>query len=116
MSPKAQRSLADHVRSLFAASSQKAPEFTFSHLLQSVEPTSPDELALVLAQLTTSHFLEKIIRVESPETHGGIGDFRSLSEVPQEIHDWRTNQMIDVRPENLVVVFRPGPEARLQAK
>jgi hypothetical protein len=107
------QNLTDHIRAVFKKSAQKTPEFTFGHLLQEVGPTSPDELALALAQLTTAHFLEKIIRVESPETHGGIGDFRSLSEVPQEIRDWRTNQMIDVRPENLVVVFRPGPEARL---
>ena len=115
MSPEAGRSLTDRVRAVFLAPRVQVAEFTFNHLLQEVQPTSPDELASVLAQLTTARFLEKIIRVESPESHGGIGDFHSLSEVPQEMRDWRTDRVFEVRPENLRVIFRPGPEARKHA-
>jgi hypothetical protein len=109
MSPESQ--LAERVRRAFLGSRQELPEFTFSHLLQEVGPTEPDELALVLAQLTLTKFLEKIIRVESPESHGGIGDFHSLAEIPKEIRDWRSDRMIEVGPENLTVIFRPGPGA-----
>lgn len=116
MSPESQHGLSDRVREVFSTSRQAAPEFTFGHLLQKVSPTSPDELALVLAQLTTGKFLEKVIRVESPESRGGIGDFQSLADVPTEMHDWRTDRIIEVHPENLTVIFRPGPEARKHAE
>jgi hypothetical protein len=109
-------SLAERVQRVFAEPREQPPEFTFGHLLQEVQPASPDELALALAQLTTTRFLEKIIRVESPESHGGIGDFHSLAEIPHEMRDWRTNRVIEVRPENLTIIFRPGPEARWHAR
>jgi hypothetical protein len=112
MSPE---NIADRVRKVFLSSRQQTPEFTFNHLLQEVGSVEPDQLALVLAQLTLSKVLEKIIRVESPESHGGIGDFHSLTEIPNEIHDWRSDRMIEVGPENLTVIFRPGPEASRHA-
>jgi hypothetical protein len=114
MSPESK--LEDRVRHAFLSSQQGMPEFTFNHLLQEVGPTEPDELAITLAKLVLSHFLEKIIRVESPETHGGIGDFKTLNDVPRTIRDWRSDRTIEIGPENLTVIFRPASEASKHAE
>lgn len=81
-------------------------DYTFDLLIQEVSPQSPEALALALRALVQNGIAKRVIRVESPTTHGGIGDFSSVTEIPEEIHDWRADEDIRVRPENLRVVYK----------
>lgn len=81
-------------------------EYTFEFLLGAVSPSSPEALSLLLAEMQTRGLVEKIVRVVSPSNKGGIRDFHSLSEVPEEIHDWRTDRTLMVTPDDLRVVFK----------
>jgi hypothetical protein len=91
--------------------SRRAPgEYTFSHLVERVRPASPEAFAAALVELEGTGVLHKVFRVESPFTHGGIGDFESLLDVPTEMHDPRSDQDIRVRPQDVRVVFKVGRE------
>jgi hypothetical protein len=81
--------------------------YTFEHLYNKVSPSSAELLSLVLAELELRGILQKVIRLESPTTRGGLGDYSSIFEVPEVIRDWRSgNREIRVQPENLRVLFK----------
>jgi len=80
--------------------------YTFDRLYDVISPSSPQVLSLILNELVRRGVLEEVVRVESPEAHGGIGDFRSVEEVPDAIYDSRMDKEIEVRPENVQVLFR----------
>ena len=81
--------------------------YTFESLYNKVSPPSPELLSLILAELERRGILQKVIRLESPTTKGGLGDYRSIFEVPEVVRDWRSdNKEIRVEPENLRVLFR----------
>lgn len=82
------------------------PAYSFDHLIDVLAPSSPEALSLLLTELQQRGFVEKIVRVESPSNKGGIGDFRSVADVPEEIYDWRTDRTIAVEPDNLKVLFK----------
>lgn len=84
----------------------EAPEYTFEHLYKKTKFSSPEALSLVLAELVDRGVIEKCVRVESPSTGGGIGDYDSLLDVPKTIYDWRADKELAVAPENLRVVFK----------
>jgi hypothetical protein len=63
----------------------------------------------VLAELVCTGELKQVVRVISPSTQGGIGDFRCLEEVPNVLHDWRADLQIEVRPEDLRVIYITEP-------
>lgn len=98
------KGLAQRVRQLFQG--EPRAEYTFPHIVQNVKPGSPEDVAAVLNELTKTAEVEKILRVESPTTHGGIGDYSSAQEIPAEVYDFRADRNIRVRPENVVVIFR----------
>ena len=81
-------------------------EYMFNDLLDQIKPRDQELLASVLAKLTRQHLIEKVIRVESTDTHTGIVEFPSVLEVPSEVHDvyndiWRT-----VTPDMLWVIYK----------
>lgn len=80
--------------------------YTFDHLYHEILPSSSTNLALILAELVRQGFLEKLVRVESPYTGGGIKDFPSVEDVPERIYDSHADQEIDVQPDNLRVLFK----------
>jgi hypothetical protein len=82
-------------------------EYTPQHLFLLVKPPSPDVLALVLDELEKNGVVTRVFRVESPTTHGGIRDFNSIDEIPPIIHDWTTDEDIEVGPELIRSVFKP---------
>ncbi len=86
------------------------PEYTFEHLYHEVHPSSPEVLALVLSELVKRGLMKKLVRVESPVDRGGIADFPSVTDVPEEIHDWRADHSLRVQPENLRVIFKLQPK------
>jgi hypothetical protein len=80
--------------------------YTFDHLYQQISPSSATNLSLILAELVQQGFLEQIVRVESPSTQGGIKDFTSVKDVPERIYDFHADREIEVRPDNLRVLFK----------
>jgi hypothetical protein len=87
---------------------QPGEEFTFEYLVHKIDPPSPEDLAAALALLVKDGVLRQTVRVESPVDHGGIGDYASIEEIPNELPDWRTGQDIAVRPEYLRVIYSPA--------
>jgi hypothetical protein len=84
---------------------QPGRELTFEHLVLEVDPVQPEALAAALAMLVRQGAVRQIVRIESPLNHGGIADFASVQEIPDEIYDWRADQTLHVQPENLRVIF-----------
>lgn len=92
----------------FLRHAKAGEEFTFEYLVSKLSPSSPEDLAAVLAMMVRKGDLKQVVRIESPTTHGGIEDFPSLQEVPNEIRDWYTDREIQVRPEDLRVIYSPA--------
>lgn len=87
-------------------SSKRFREVTFDHLVARLNPDSIENLAFILAELTASGILDRVIRVESPRDKGGIQDYSSLKDIPTRIHDWRTDEDVDVTPDTLRVIYK----------
>jgi len=90
------------------AAFERGTEYPFDHLMDLVKPKSEDELFRVLGTLVTKGYLHLIYRVES-ETGGGIGDFASPSEIPKEIHDWRTDRIIPIYDGDVEMIYEREP-------
>lgn len=84
----------------------KGKEYTFEFLVHKLSPSSPEVLALILAECVQLKLISKVVRVESPSNRGGIGDFPSVTTVPSKVHDWRVDEMLAVTPEDLRVIFK----------
>jgi DNA-binding HxlR family transcriptional regulator len=78
---------------------------TFENLSQQVGKVPPKKLALAMAVLVAKGLVKQILRVESPDG-GGIGDFESIEQIPEHMHDWQTDTILHVQPENIVVLYR----------
>lgn len=102
-SEKQQRSK-DELKRRVLALFDRGEMYSFAHLVEVLNPPSPELLSRVLTELAQEGFLRKILRVESP-AGGGIGDFQSLSQIPREIYDERTDRMINVTPDRVRVLF-----------
>ena len=83
-------------------------EYTFEYLAGRLAPIEPDQLAVALAYLVKQGSLRQFVRIESPGTRGGIRDYGSIQEVPDEVYDWHTQEKLDVQPEHLRVVYKPA--------
>ena len=83
----------------------KPAYYSLDRICEEVEPKSRDELILALGKLVRSGRIKKIIRVVSPTTQGGIGDFNSLEEVPKVIPDYFTGNSVEVTPNNLRLLY-----------
>lgn len=98
------RSAAERFVALVADALRHHHEYTFEHLLYALQGVAPEVLALILDDMVKSGLIRQVYRVESAQL-GGIEEFPSIEDVPEEIHDWRTDQYIPVHPEDLRVVF-----------
>ena len=102
---KCLQTLLNNLRSKYEASG-KVPEYTFEHLYQQAQFSSPEVLSMVLAELVERGEIQKSVRVESPSTGGGIGDYKSILDVPETLYDWRADKELRVSPENLRIIFK----------
>lgn len=100
----ARADLKGRLRALFAAN--RDSEFTLRLLEMKLGQVPLSALSLALAELQEEGVVDRILRVESPESHGGIEDFTSLEAVPDQIYDWRAGKTIEIEPENIVPIFR----------
>jgi hypothetical protein len=90
-------------------------EFTMRHLESKLGPVSLASMSLALAELQQEGVVDRVLRVESPENHGGIEDFVSLSAIPEQIYDWRSERMVEVTPDNIVLIFKAHHMSELAA-
>jgi hypothetical protein len=93
---------------VFSEAKEKHKALTLPHLVQLAQeaaPISAEKLILALSAIVKHGLAERVIQVESPDG-GGIGNFKSIQEVPDEIYDERKDQWISVEPENVVVVYK----------
>jgi len=93
---------------LFSDAKDKHKSLTLPHLVQLAQkatPISTEKLILALSAIVKHGLAERVVQVESP-AGGGIGNFKSIQEVPDEIYDERQDQWISVEPENVVVVYK----------
>ena len=79
--------------------------YTLDRLADLLETNSREDLALILAELVRAGVLRLFVRVESPSSRGGIGDFDDIDKIPDTIHDWRTDRELQVTPEDLRVLY-----------
>jgi hypothetical protein len=79
---------------------------TFEMILRRVDSIPPELLSMILARLVDLGLAERIIRVESPATKVGLGDFLSLDQVPRTIHDHSTGSELTVTPDDLRVIYK----------
>lgn len=94
----------DRVLELFSGPDYR--EYTFNDLFDRIKPRDRESLASVLAELARQHAIEKVIRIESPDTHTGIVEFPSVLEVPSEVHDIFSDRWRTVTPDMLRVVYK----------
>ena len=90
---------------------EKDDVYTFSYLVHLLRPSSPERLALVLSDLVSKQAIDRVVRVSS-RRGGGIGDFRSVTEVPSEIYDRRIGTTFEVEPTDIQILFGPHDESR----
>jgi hypothetical protein len=94
------------LRDILVGTKRQGDEFTLNRLCDLATPNSREEFAIILGELARGGLIRLIVRVISPSTQGGIKDFSTLDEVPEVIHDWRTDLEVHVSPENLCVIYK----------
>jgi hypothetical protein len=80
-------------------------EYTLNRLSDLTKPNSIETFAGVLGELVRTGAIKLVIRVISPSTQGGIAEFRSLDDVPDVVHDWRTDRDLEIKTDDLRVVY-----------
>lgn len=98
----------DRLARVFREARAEHKALTLPHLVylaQRATGVSAEKLAVALAAVVKRGLAERIVRVESP-SGGGIGDFKSLNDVPDKIYDERQDEWISVEPGNVVIVYK----------
>jgi len=98
----------EHLARVFSEAREKHKALTLPHLVelaQQATPISVEKLVLALTALVRHGLAQRVVQVESP-AGGGIGNFKSIQEIPDEIYDERQDKWISVEPENVVVVYK----------
>ena len=83
-------------------------EYTFEDLLDEVgDEAEPGMLAFVLGRLAEIGQVRAIYRLVSRRRHGGIKDFKSLSEIDfdEPYHDWRTDSEFVPGIDDVMVIY-----------
>jgi hypothetical protein len=86
----------------------RTKELTVQRVFDVARPSSQRVLLKMLQRLVQQGALEKVVRVES-DALGGIGDFPSVSDVPHVMFDPRIGREIEVRPDQLRLMYKFSP-------
>ncbi len=78
--------------------------FTLNKLYETSRFSSQFIFNYVLDRLVSDGVLKKIIRVETE--HGGVDDFQSINDVPNELIDWRTSEKFTVTPRHIKILYK----------
>ncbi|MCF7817103.1 MAG: hypothetical protein K9M54_04410 [Kiritimatiellales bacterium] len=68
-------------------------------------PRDADQFVLALGAFVSKGLLKRSFRVSSPKWGGGIAEYDSLAEIPDVIHDTRTDKNITVTSHDVSVIF-----------
>lgn len=79
-------------------------EFKAARLFDIAKPSSKRVLVLVLSRLVQKGLMRRFVRVES-DAMGGIGDYSSASHVPPVIFDARLGIDVEVRLDQLHLMY-----------
>lgn len=79
--------------------------YTLDRLSDIINPPSLEDLALALAALVSKGKLKRFIRLESPVSRGGIGDYESLDSIPDRVYDSRQDLSVDVTADMMRVLY-----------
>ena len=90
-----------------ANSSGRHIELTVGRIYDLITPSSLTVLAAILFRLEQEALITKVVRVES-DGMGGIGDFNSIIDVPETIYDSRLGKNIDVRFDQINLIYKPA--------
>jgi hypothetical protein len=102
-----ERETLSRLNDLLAEDNPRRPhEYPINRLYETLEPRSVLGLGQILAALVESGVLEKIIRLESPETGISIEQYSSLIEIPDKFYDATSDKEFEVHPEYLQVIYR----------
>ena len=80
-------------------------EYSVNRLFEIAHPMSMRYLALAIKRLINAGTLRQRIRVVA-RNGGGIGEFESIEEVPSVIENWREGFKVEVKPEQLEIIYR----------
>ena len=92
------------MKRLFAEAGTR--EYTFDRIFQLVQPRSVEALAAALEQLSRAGIVHRVYRVESPSTHVGIGDYDSITDIPNRLYDRSADEELEVDPKSIRPIFR----------
>ena len=81
-------------------------DYPVKRIYDLIHPRSQLALAKILNRLVEEGILRKIVRIESPETGGGLEDFDDILNVPSEIHDWRRDVDMQVTLDDLKIIYK----------
>lgn len=82
-------------------------ELTLGRLSEHLTPEEHARLPFVVGRLAELGLVVPIYRVES-RSGGSIGDFKNVTDIPQEIDDWRTSRLVEVGIGDVrVILTRP---------
>jgi hypothetical protein len=99
------KALMERLDEILKAEPRQKAEYTLERMVELVEPQDREELILALGDLVRNGRIKKLIRVISPKTRGGIGDFESLEAVPSVLTDSRTGLTMEVTPDDLCLIY-----------
>lgn len=80
-------------------------ELTIQRLFDELQPSSNRVLAKLLISAVRHGLIQRKIRVIS-DRKGGIGDFDSIADVPSVMFDSRIGIEIEVRPDQVQMIYR----------
>lgn len=83
----------------------KIVEITVQRMYDLLKPSSQRVLALLMITLVKEGIFRKLLRVES-DAMGGIGDFRTVSEIPAVLFDPSIGHNIEVRLDQVKLIYR----------
>ncbi|MCZ4331111.1 hypothetical protein [Castellaniella denitrificans] len=89
-------------------------EFKAGRLFDIAKPSSNRALVLVLSSLVQMGLMRRFVRVES-DAMGGIGDYPSVSHVPQVMFDTRLGIDVEVRLDQVCLMYAPTQERSANA-
>lgn len=87
--------------------SEKGHEFPLENIYALAQPNSTYALANIMMKLVELGAVQKKFRVISPsDPGGGIGEYSSLIDIPENLYDPRSGLQLDVTPSLIKVIYK----------
>ncbi len=87
--------------------SRDGQEYDLNRIMRSVDAPNQEVLAAELTKKVQLGILKAVYRVLSPETRSGIAEYDDFLEIPEELFDNTTDNMVKVQPgRDLEIIYR----------